>query len=95
MSHSVVVTAQIRPGKHEHLKHVLAEGPPFDLAERGFTRHQAFLGEHELVLVFEGDRTVADVRGLAASLPFAEVTKLARLVSAPAVLTDCYEWCPA
>lgn len=95
MSHTVVVTAQIKPGKREQLAAVLAEGPPFDLAAKGFNRHQAFLGEQELVLIFEGERAVTNVRSLAASLPLSEVTRLGRLVSNPQVLSDGYEWTAA
>jgi hypothetical protein len=95
MSHTVVVTAQIRPGRRAALAATLAEGPPFDLAAEGITRHQAFLGEHELVLVFEGDNVAADVRRLAASLPLIEMTRLATMVSSPAVLSESYEWTAA
>jgi hypothetical protein len=92
MSHTIVVTAQIRPGRRESLGAVLAEGPPFDLAAKGFTRHQAFIGDHELVLVFEGANAAVDVRSLAASLPMTEMTRLATLVSSPTVLSESYEW---
>jgi hypothetical protein len=92
VSHSVVVTAQIRSGRRDALAAVLAEGPPFDLAAKGFTRHQAFIGDHELVLVFEGENPAVDVRSLAASLPIAEMTRLATLVSSPTVLSESYEW---
>ena len=92
MSHTVVVTAQIRPGRRDALAAILAEGPPFDLAAKGFTRHQAFIGDHELVLVFEGENAAVDVRSLAASLPLAEMTRLATLVSSPTVLSESYEW---
>ena len=92
MSHTVVVTAQIRAGRRDALAAVLAEGPPFDLAAKGFTRHQAFIGDHELVLVFEGENAAVDVRSLAASLPITEMTRLATLVSSPTVLSESYEW---
>jgi hypothetical protein len=92
MHHTVVVTAQIRPGKRDELARILAEGPPFDLAAKGFERHQAFLGDQQLVLVFEGESAVTSVRALAASLPIAEVTRLGRLVSNPQVLTEGHEW---
>ena len=45
MSEQVAVAAEIRAGKREQLATRLAEGPPFDLAEHGFTGHRAFLGE--------------------------------------------------
>jgi hypothetical protein len=95
MSHTVVVTAQIRPGKREQLAAILAKGPPFDLAAKGFSRHQAFLGERELVLIFEGDRAITNVRNLAASLPISDVTRLGKLVSHPQVLSDGHEWIAA
>jgi len=95
MNHTVVVTAQIRPGKRDELVRMLDQGPPFDLAAKGFHRHLAFLGDQQLVLVFEGERPVTSVRSLAASLPLAEVTRLGRLVSNPQVLTEGREWTAA
>ncbi|HYW29001.1 MAG TPA: hypothetical protein VE824_04255 [Gaiellales bacterium] len=92
MNHTVVVTAQIRPGKREELVRMLEEGPPFDLADKGFDRHLAFLGDQQLVLVFEGERAVTNVRSLAASLPLSEVTRMGRLVSNPQVLTEGRVW---
>ncbi len=95
MNHTVVVTAQIRPGKKDELARMLEEGPPFDLLANGFDRHLAFLGDHELVLIFEGERAVTSVRSLAASLPLSEVTRLGRLVSNPQVLTEGRVWTAA
>jgi hypothetical protein len=95
MDHTVVVTAQIRPGKREELARMLDQGPPFDLAAKGFDRHLAFLGDQQLVLVFEGERAVTSVRSLAASLPLSEVTRLGRLVSNPQVLTEGRVWTTA
>lgn len=95
MSHTVVVTAQIRPGKRQQLAAILAEGPPFDLAAKGFSRHQAFLGDQQLVLIFEGERAITNVRSLAASLPLSEVTRLGGLVAHPQVLSEGYEWTAA
>jgi hypothetical protein len=92
MNHTVVVTAQIRPGKREELARMLEQGPPFDLASKGFHRHLAYLGDQQLVLVFEGEHAVTSVRSLAASLPLAEVTRMGRLVSNPQVLTEGREW---
>ena len=77
MSHQIAVIADIRPGKREQLKAELAQGPPFDLADHGFTRHQAFLGEADVVLVFEGDRPLGDARKLAASLGLTHLTPMA------------------
>jgi len=92
MSRTVAITAQIAPGKREQLASILAEGPPFDVGACGFRRHMAFLGDHQLVLLFEGDDPAADVRQLAASLPLAEIGRIGALVSAPELLSDSYEW---
>jgi hypothetical protein len=95
MNHTVVVTAQIKPGKRDELVRMLDQGPPFDLAAKGFSRHLAFLGDQELVLIFEGEGTVTNVRSLAASLPLSEVTRLGRLVSSPQLLVEGREWLAA
>ena len=94
MNHQVAVVAQIRPGKREELAKVLCQGPPFELAEHGFTRHQALLGERTLVFVFEGERAIANVRNLASSLPVSTMTWMGRLVQSQQVLSESFEWMP-
>ena len=92
MSHQIAVIADIRPGKRERLKAELEQGPPFDLAEHGFTRHHAFLGETDVVLVFEGDRPLGDARKLAASLGLTHLTRMATLAANPRVLSESFTW---
>jgi hypothetical protein len=50
-----VVTARLKPGAAAEALELLREGPPFDLAGSGLDRHMAFVGDDELVLVFEGE----------------------------------------
>lgn len=90
--HQTAVLAQIRPGKRVDLKLALRQGPPFDLAEHGFTRHQAFLGDTDVVLIFEGDRAHIDAHRLVASLGIEELTQMAALVAAPRELPESFVW---
>jgi hypothetical protein len=92
MSTQIAITAQIRPGKREQLARKLAEGPPFDLASHGFTRHQAFLGDQTVVFVFEGIGALERVNDLSRALPMTELARMGLLVQTPQVLTDSFEW---
>jgi hypothetical protein len=49
----VAISATVRPGHREELEQELAAGPPFDLGAAGFDRHEVYLGESEVVFVFE------------------------------------------
>jgi hypothetical protein len=49
----LVLVVPLKEGKHARARKILAEGPPFDLEEMGFERHQVFLTEREVVFVFE------------------------------------------
>jgi hypothetical protein len=92
MKHHVAVVAQIRPGKREQLARVLEQGPPFDLESQGFTRHEAFLGDAIVVLVFEGEHALTSVHRLAAALPLVQVMRIGSLVTRPQVLSDSWTW---
>ena len=92
MTHRVAVAARIREGKRDELSRRLAEGPPFDLAARGFTGHQAFLGEHTVVFVFEGAHPHSDLRDLAGWLPLGELTRMSMLVKSPELLAGFHDW---
>ena len=95
MSHQIAVIAQIRAGKRDELERTLDQGPPFSLAEHGLIRHVAFLGDTDVVLVFEGERPFGDVRRLAASLGLGHLTKMATLVANPRVLPQSFVWSAA
>ena len=92
--HTTAVVAGIRPGKRTELAQLLEAGPPFDLPEYGFTRHQALLGERTVVFIFEGERAMANLRNLARSLPLGAMTNMGRLVESPQVLSEGYDWSP-
>ena len=86
------IIAQIRPGKRADLKMLLRQGPPFDLEQQGFTRHEAFLGETDLVLVFTGQQPVTDAQRLVSTLGASELARLGTLVSSPRMLAESFEW---
>jgi hypothetical protein len=86
------IIAQIRPGKRADLKLLLRQGPPFDLEQQGFTRHQAFLGDTDLVLVFAGQQPVTDAQRLVSTLGASDLAKLGTLVSSPRMLAESFEW---
>ena len=88
----VAIIAQIRPGKRADLKLLLRQGPPFDLEQQGFTRHEAFLGDTDLVLVFAGRQPVTDTQRLVSRLGASELAKLGALVSSPRMLPEAFEW---
>jgi hypothetical protein len=92
VSHQIAVVAQIRPGKRQELERTLDAGPPFSLAEHGLTRHLVFLGDTDVVLIFEGDQPLGDVRRLAASVGLGHLTKMATLVANPRVLPQSFVW---
>ena len=80
------IIAQIRPGKRAELKLLLRQGPPFDLEQQGFTRHEAFLGDTDLVLVFAGPQPVTDAQRLVSTLGASQLAKFGTLVSSPRML---------
>jgi len=51
--HSVAVIVPLREHVREVAAEFLAEGPPFDPGQLGLGRHQVFLGDREVVFVFE------------------------------------------
>jgi hypothetical protein len=95
MEQKVAVLAQIRPGCRDKLAQELENGPPFDLAEHGFSRHEAFLGDTTLVLVFEGTHAGIHLHKLAAALPLTTLTRIGMLVSRPQLLPEFWVWEPA
>jgi hypothetical protein len=60
----LAVAARLKPGTEGQAERLIAAGPPFDPAARGFTRHNVFLSESAVVFVFEApevDRLVDDL----------------------------------
>jgi hypothetical protein len=60
---SVAVVIPLRRGSTEKARSLVREGPPFDPGTR-FQRHQVFVGEREVVFVFEGEDVKEAVQGL-------------------------------
>ena len=50
----VVVTAKLKPGRHEAAAELLRAGPQYDPGEIGLVRHGVYLGSSEVVFLFEG-----------------------------------------
>jgi hypothetical protein len=56
----LAIVATLRDDAEEEARRLIDLGPPFDLAERGFTRHSVFMSQDEIVFVFEA----RDVEGI-------------------------------
>lgn len=50
----IVITAQLKPGALERARELTAQGPPFDPAEEGLTRHAVYATETDVAFLFEG-----------------------------------------
>lgn len=50
-----VAVLPLKPGARARAEALLREGPPFDLEETQFDRHQVFVTDREVVFVFEGE----------------------------------------
>jgi hypothetical protein len=62
--HRFVVTASLKRDTAHLVAEILREGPPFDLSDTSLERHEIFLGDDELVVVFEGPGAEAEARRL-------------------------------
>ncbi len=93
MNTRIAVAAKIRPGSRAKLEQMLSEGPPFDLAEAGFDRHQIYLGDEDVFFLFEGGSPVSAVKRLGAERTLmGHVLRMAGVVSAPHLLAEAYSW---
>lgn len=59
-----VVTARLQRGAAPKVAEILRQGPPFELVETTLERHEVFLADDELVLVFEGPHAEREARRL-------------------------------
>jgi hypothetical protein len=50
----VAIVARLKKGSGPRATELIADGPPFDLAETGIARHSVYLSAGEVVFVFEG-----------------------------------------
>jgi hypothetical protein len=93
MNTRIAVAAKIRPGSRAKLEQMLSEGPPFDLADAGFDRHQIYLGDEDVFFLFEGGSPISAVKRLAAERSLmSHVLRMAGVVSAPHLLAEAYSW---
>ncbi len=63
----VAVVVPIRRGKAKVARQLVEEGPPFELKDVGVERHHVFVGEREVIFLFEGEQAAAVVDALARS----------------------------
>jgi hypothetical protein len=52
----LALIARLKPGSEVRADDLIKQGPPFDPAEIGFTRHSVYLSATEVVFVFEGQQ---------------------------------------
>jgi hypothetical protein len=88
------IALELTPGSRTRAEELIAQGPPFDLAEAGFARHWILLGNDRAVFVFEGEdveRLVRDIvddpvrsASLAAWAPI--------LAGTPRLVREVYAW---
>jgi hypothetical protein len=93
MTDQIAILAEIRPGQRPALERVLHAGPPFDLAAEGFEHHEVFLGDTEVVFIFDGPSARTQLQRLAATRSLlGAFVKMSSLVSAPRILEQTFEW---
>jgi hypothetical protein len=93
MTDQIAILADIRPGQRAALERILQEGPPFDLAAEGFEHHEVFLGDAEVLFVFDGPSARTQVERLAATRSLlGAFVKMSSVVSAPRILEQTFQW---
>lgn len=93
MSTRIAFTARIQRSERAHLEQRFRGGPPFDPERAGFDHHAVFLGDEDIVFLFEGDNPLTAVRRLEAEPGlFRDVIKLAGKVKSPHFLEEVYSW---
>jgi hypothetical protein len=89
----IAFTAHVRPGERKRLQEQFETGPPFDPDRAGFDHHAVFLGDEDVVFLFEGDDPLPAVRRLAAQPGLLkDVLKMAGALSAPHMMREVYSW---
>lgn len=58
----VAVVVPLKAGRLRRARELVAQGPPFDPAALGFTRHEVFLAADEAIFVFTGPRARATLQ---------------------------------
>jgi hypothetical protein len=87
-----IVIIPIRHGSHEHVRRLVAEGPPFAPGDPELERRHVFVTEGEVVIFLEGTETSLE-RVLGDPSLAAEAAAWCEYVaSAPRVAEDAYSW---
>jgi hypothetical protein len=60
----LAIVARLKSGAGPQAAKLIAEGPPFDPAESGLTRHAVYLSSGEVIFVFEGHQVEWIVDGM-------------------------------
>ena len=96
MSDSPDLLAVVLPlvaGKREQVRALLSDGPPFDPESVGLIRHQVFLGDAEVVFVFEADPGGGLERVVAAPAVWSAAAGWEELIAGPPRATRlAYTW---
>jgi hypothetical protein len=93
MAQRIAFTARVRAGERERLAKQFEVGPPFDPDKAGFDEHAVFLGDEDVLFLFEGEDPLPAVRRLAAQPGLlGEVLKMAGTVSPPHMMREVYRW---
>lgn len=89
----LVIVAPLRPGSREQALRLLEHGPPFELGESGFDRHQVYLSDREAIFLFEADGDAA-LRLPAEDLELMRAADAWRecLAGAPRVASEAFSW---
>ena len=89
----MVVVVPVKESAREHVRALVAKGPPFDLPSSGLDAHHVFLTEGEAIFVFEAadrsalERLVANVDVWTAAESWREY-----LAGDPRLAEDAYSW---
>jgi hypothetical protein len=93
VSTRIAFSARFDPRERANLEKRFAEGPPFDPEQAGFDRHAVYLGDQDIVFLFEGEDPLPAVRKLTADRRLMhEAVKMAGTVKAPRMLEEVYSW---
>jgi hypothetical protein len=93
MTQRIAFAARVHAGQRDRLLKEFEAGPPFDPDQAGFDQHAVFLGDEDVLFVFEGDDPLPAVRRLAAQPGLLrEVLKIAGAVSPPHMMREVYRW---
>jgi hypothetical protein len=89
----MVVVVPIKESAREHVRALVAKGPPFDLPSSGLDAHHVFLTDREAIFVFEaGDRSALERLVSDVDVWVAAEAWEASLAGRPRIAKDAYSW---